>query len=41
METYLSEVTKMTETLTGSVKDSFKPINERVTATVEKFQAAR
>lgn len=41
METYLSEVTKMTETVTNSVKDSFKPINERVTATVEKFQAAR
>lgn len=41
METYLAEVTKMTETLTGSVKDSFKPINERVTASVEKFQAAR
>ena len=41
METYLSEVTKMTETVTGSVKDSFKPINERVTASVEKFQAAR
>ena len=41
METYLSEVTKMTETLTGSVKESFKPINERVTASVEKFQAAR
>ena len=41
VETYLSEVTKATETLTGSVKDSFKPINERVTASVEKFQAAR
>jgi phasin family protein len=41
METYLAEVTKMTETLTGSVKDSLKPINERVTATVETFQAAR
>ncbi|MBX3478412.1 MAG: TIGR01841 family phasin [Brevundimonas sp.] len=41
METYLSEVTKMTETLTASVKDSFKPINERVTASVERFQAAR
>ena len=41
METHLSEVTKMTDTLTASVKDSFKPINERVTATVEKFQAAR
>ena len=41
METYLSETTKLTETLTASVKDSFKPINERVTASVEKFQAAR
>lgn len=41
VEVYLSEVTKMTETLTSSVKDSFKPINERVTASVEKFQAAR
>jgi len=41
IETYLSEVTKMTDTLTGSMKDSFKPINERVTASVERFQAAR
>ena len=40
-EAYLSEMTKMTETLTASVKDSFKPINERVTASVEKLQAAR
>lgn len=41
MEAYLSEVTKATDVFTASVKDSFKPINERVTATVEKFQAAR
>lgn len=41
MEVYMAEMTKMTETLTSSVKDSFKPINERVTASVEKFQAAR
>jgi phasin family protein len=40
-ETYLAEVTRATEVLTASVKDSFKPINERVTASVEKFQAAR
>ena len=40
-ETYLSEVTKMTEAFTASVKNSFQPINERVTASVEKFQAAR
>ena len=41
METYMSEVSKMTEIMTASVKDSFKPINERMTASVEKFQAAR
>jgi phasin family protein len=41
MEVYMAEMTRMTETLTSSVKDSFKPINERVTASVEKFQAAR
>lgn len=41
IETYLSEVTRMTDTLTASMKDSFKPINERVTASVERFQAAR
>lgn len=41
METYMSEVSKMTEIMTVSVKDSFKPINERMTASVEKFQAAR
>lgn len=40
-EAYLSEMTRMTETLTASVKDSFKPINERVTASVETLQAAR
>ena len=40
-ETYLAEVTRMTDVFTASVKDSFKPINERVTASVEKFQAAR
>jgi phasin family protein len=41
IETYLSEVTKMTDVFTASVKESFKPINERVTASVERFQAAR
>jgi phasin family protein len=40
-EAYLAGVTKMTDVMTASVKDSFKPINERVTASVEKFQAAR
>ena len=41
MEVYMSEVSKMTETLTASVKDSLQPINARVTASVEKLQAAR
>ncbi len=41
IEGYLAEVTKATELFSTSVKDSFKPINERVSATVEKFQAAR
>ena len=41
METYMSQVTKMTDLFTASMKDSVKPINERVTASVERFQAAR
>jgi hypothetical protein len=41
METYLAEVAKATDVFSASVKDSFKPINERVTASVEAFQAAR
>jgi phasin family protein len=41
LETYLTEVTKWSDTVSGSVKDSFKPINERMTATVERFQATR
>lgn len=40
-EAYLAEVNKATETLTASVKDSFAPINARVTAAVETFQAKR
>lgn len=40
-EAYLAEVTKATEVMTASVKDSFQPINARVTAAVERFQAAR
>ena len=41
MEAYLSEVTKMTDTMSASVKDSFKPINERATAIVERVQSVR
>ena len=41
LETYMSEFGKMTETVSSSVKESMKPLNERVTAAVEKFQAVR
>lgn len=40
-EAYLAEFGKATETMTASVKDTFKPINERVSAAVEQFQAGR
>jgi len=41
LESYMAEFSKMSETLSSSVKESMKPINERVTATVEKLQAVR
>ncbi|MET0336315.1 MAG: TIGR01841 family phasin [Caulobacter sp.] len=41
METYLAEVGKWTETVSASVKESVQPLNERVTAAVERVQAAR
>lgn len=41
LETYLAELNRWGETLTASVKDSVQPLNERVTATVERFQSAR
>ncbi|MDD3838183.1 MAG: TIGR01841 family phasin [Phenylobacterium sp.] len=41
LETYLAELNRWGETVTASMKDSVQPINERVTAAVEKFQAAR
>jgi phasin family protein len=41
METYMAEVARMSETVSASVKDSVKPLNERVTEAVERLQAAR
>ena len=38
-ETYISEMNKMAETVAASVKESVSPLNERVTALVEKIQA--
>jgi phasin family protein len=40
MEAYIAQMTKASDTVAASVKESFKPINERVTAFVEKIQAA-
>ena len=41
LETYMAEMGKLTETMSASVKDTVKPLNERMTATVERLQAAR
>lgn len=41
MEAYVANMNQMTETLSASFKDTFKPINARMTATVEKFQSYR
>ena len=41
LETYLAELNTASETVAASVKESLTPLNARVTAAVEKFQAAR
>ena len=41
LEAYIAEMNKASETVAASVKESFQPINERVTAFVERIQAAR
>ena len=40
-ETYVNELGRMTETFTASFKESFKPINERVSDVVGRLQATR
>ena len=40
MESYIAEMNRASETVAASVKESFLPINERITAFVEKIQAA-
>ncbi len=37
----MAELSKMGEIVSASLKDSMKPLNERVTAAVEKLQAVR
>ncbi len=41
LEGYLAEVNRASETLTASFKETLTPLNERVTAAIETFQAAR
>lgn len=41
LETYLAEFGRASEIVAASVKESLYPLNARVTAAVEKFQAAR
>ena len=41
MEAYMAEMGRMSEIVSASVKDSMKPLNERMTAMVERLQAAR
>ena len=41
LEGYMAEFAKWGETVSASVKDSVKPLNERVTATVEKLQSVK
>lgn len=41
LESYIAETGKLTETVSSAVKDSVKPLNERVTDLVERIQATR
>ena len=41
MEAYIAEMNKASETVAASVKQCFQPINERVTALVERVQAGQ
>ena len=41
MEAYVAEMNLMSQTMSASFKDTFKPINARMTAAVEKFQSYR
>lgn len=41
IETYMAELNRATETVSATVKDSMRPLNERATAMMETFQAVR
>jgi phasin family protein len=41
LESYIAELNRASETVSAAVKDSMRPLNERASAVVEQFQAAR
>ena len=41
LESYVSEMNKVTETVSAAMKDTIKPLNERATAMVEATQSVR
>jgi phasin family protein len=41
LDTYLSEMRKISETVAGSVKDSLKPLGERATTVVSDWKVVR
>ena len=41
LDAYLAEMNKWSDIVAGSVRESLRPINERVSAVVEQFQTAR
>lgn len=41
LDSYLAEVNRWSDTVSATVRESLRPINERVSAAVEAFQAAR
>jgi phasin family protein len=41
MEAYIAQMNQASEIVSATVKDSLRPLNERATAVVEQFQAAR
>ena len=41
LESYLTEMNRMSETVAASVKDSLQPLNERATAAMEQIQSNR
>jgi len=41
LDGYLAEMNRWSDIVSGSMKESLRPINERVSAVVEQFQTAR